>query len=422
MPAEYGGISNTTVLALPINIGAVSSDRISRSRLLNADERCSWRRATACLSRSQACLLLVVCLLIPILCACGTCAPGLMEACIAASDGRLPARRRSCQDPKLARLQLGDGGRPEGTMFRLRSRVVSSLTVAVVIAAGCLSIEGCAAVGALAAAPSFDVPPQDLDLRSLAVTPSRTPPNLVLDAAAGRAAGSRVGAGAGAGIGLAGGAAACVASGPLLPLCLVTVAPLTTAVGAVGGLAVGALSGAVVGAGGADEAPAAEARRALMTGESLATSYATRLAEQVRAVAHERHALDWPDLEAVSGAVPAPAWIATVGLTEIASAGTTPARPFALRVRASLALQRAGEPRIVHAASAVETSQEALTVAEWTDDGAKVYRSAMDTCLQLLAADLAADLTNYAASYRWLPRLTPSPRPATPVPTQAVSP
>lgn len=302
------------------------------------------------------------------------------------------------------------------------SQVVSWLSGAILVVGGCLSIGGCAAVTALGAAASFDVPPRDLDLHSLAVTPSSQAPELVLDAAAGQAAGQRIGAGTGAGVGFAGGAAVCVASGPLLPLCLVTVAPLTTAVGAVGGLAVGAATGAVVGAGGADDAPAAEARRALMTSESIATRYAARLGEQVRAAAHDRHALDWPDLGPTPDTVIAPAWIATVGVTEIASAGTTPARPFALRVSARLALRRAGDPRIVHAAAAVQTSAQSLTVAEWTDDDARAYRSAMEACLQLLAGDLVEELTKYAASYRWLPRLAPSPRPAAPVRAQEASP
>jgi hypothetical protein len=134
--------------------------------------------------------------------------------------------------------------------------------------AACLALAGLLA--GCASAPQL---PREFDLHQASWWLDDSPPSLELVGSRSRSGGALRGGTVGGGTGLTAGALACAATGPLIPLCLVTVVPLSLGVGVVGGAAVGAVL--------ADGAEVIEAKQQLLASLAGAADWGAALAARM---------------------------------------------------------------------------------------------------------------------------------------------
>lgn len=225
--------------------------------------------------------------------------------------------------------------------------------------------------------PPLRLPPPPLppgfELDRALVEPLGLPLAVQLDEAGWNSRDARRGGLAGIGIGLGAGGLACAGSGPLAPLCLVTLVPLTTVVGAVGGAAAGTAHSRA--------APGVDDKRALLLREW------TALADRAPLVAALQRR--WPPPE--HGAPP-PAWRVQVGYATLRAADGSADAPFAIEASARLVVSRPDDPRVRVERTYRARTEGGMTLAQWRADDAQALRSTLDALAGTLAAQLEADL------------------------------
>jgi len=185
------------------------------------------------------------------------------------------------------------------------------------------------------------------------------------------------------------GVGACIATGPLFPLCVVTVMPTTTIIGATTGLAIGAIL--------TESRSTSATKTAAIRTELAATTYQALLAEELRERLRYDYSLDVliqsPALDpaaSVEAAAPpghAPLEL-LVGVTEVAA---NCQHAFALRLVAGMILRRSPSDVVWRTAKEVHSNTE-LTVDQWTASDSKALRGVLDACVRTAARRLVVDL------------------------------
>jgi hypothetical protein len=237
---------------------------------------------------------------------------------------------------------------------------------------------GCAAL------PSQPSLPAGIDLQQAVVEPLGVVPEVQLEEAGWKSRSTGTAGMAGAGIGLGLGGLACMGTGPLAPLCLGTVIPLTTAVGAVGGAAAGAAY--------SHHAPGVEDKRKLLQQEWAALIGRAPLVDAL----HRRWPLPARDPVAVSAAErPAP-WRLQAGYATLGTVGAGLDQPFALEATARLVVSRPADLRPAVERTYVSQSPNRLTLAQWRADDALALRRTLDALADMLAAQIAEDVARAA--------------------------
>jgi hypothetical protein len=244
-------------------------------------------------------------------------------------------------------------------------------------------------------------PPRDFDLHAASFVQTPTEPPLDINGLPNKAIGTGVGAVTGFGAGSAVGLTACLASGPLVLVCLAAVMPAAAVIGAVGGAGVGAAR---------TESPEAlGAKKVLLQKELATTSYQTRFVERLRESARVGYAIEMPGIgetAAARDASPAlvdgarlaqapvdPIWIVEVGLSGVSTDGK---QSFALALEGRILLRRRGSDRIAYDKTFDEVSKAAFTGEEWADNDSKLLKSALDDTMVALADRMALDLRSMA--------------------------
>lgn len=177
----------------------------------------------------------------------------------------------------------------------------------------------------------------------------------------------------GAGTGLAVGAAACAATGPMAPLCLATVVPLSTVVGVATGAAAGNLADR--------NRPGVKEKVALAQSSWDAAVQRRPLGA---AVAEQANAHGVP---LASAGTPA-AWRLTVQYGPLLALASDRDERFALSVQATLAVERLRDNQRWPARHFQAASAEALTLEQWAE-GQRIDRT-----LDELAANVAAQIVS----------------------------
>jgi len=241
-------------------------------------------------------------------------------------------------------------------------------------------------------------PPRGLDLHGARIVASVTVPRLDVDGLpGGKATGAAVGAGTGSGAGVVLGVGVCMGTGPLFPLCILTVVPTTTAVGATTGLVIGAVR--------TESSSAIETKTVAVKAELAATSYQAVLAEELRGRLRDDYSLDLslespaldPAASVEPGAPPGDAPLELlVGVTEV---GTEGKRVFALRLVTEIVLRRSPSDIIWRTAREVQSNTE-LTIDEWTATDSKALRAVLDVCVRTAAHRLVVELVRGIAGSR----------------------
>lgn len=212
--------------------------------------------------------------------------------------------------------------------------------------------------------------PSGVDTGRIAFSALPAVPAISIDGPGDKAGGARRGAAAGGGGGLLLGGMLCAAAGPLAVLCAGPALAIT-AIGAAGGAAIGAMTAA--------SANEVEARRALLETSLAGCACAERLAVIVR--------------DAVGDGRGAPAdWTAQLRIVEVGTVGSGAGQPFALRLVARMSLGRAGgaEPALVK--DYVAAAAPARLLDDWRRDDSAALRSALESGVQSVAAQILADL------------------------------
>lgn len=247
------------------------------------------------------------------------------------------------------------------------------------LALACTLLAGCAA------APQL---PAEFELRQASAVADTAPPELSLEGPQSKASGAAKGAAKGGSVGFMIGGVACMGTGLLAPLCLAAVVPAS--------LGIGAVTGAVVGAVTAASAQATHDKRQLLSAELAQWQMRTPLAG---AVQHQSGLAVAPATGADAGTKPVnpTKWQVKIALTELATVGGGPDKPFAVQASARLQLQRAGvpQPQMVKHYQALSATR--MTTAEWGANEAAPLRTMLDELQQGLVAQMVSDLTGLAA-------------------------
>jgi hypothetical protein len=193
----------------------------------------------------------------------------------------------------------------------------------------------------------------------------------------GKAAGAGVGAGTGSGIGVVAGGLLCASTGPLMPLCLVTVLPTATAIGAV--------SGGVVGAIRTESLEAMGIKTRMLMRELADPTYGEQLVRELR----ER-----VGPAAASDAAPERPWTLEAGVVEIGTEGKS---RFELRLVARVRLRQGTAPPLWEIAREVQ-SRNSLTTSQWLADDSRALRAVIERCIEQAAARLATELRRPSAA------------------------
>jgi hypothetical protein len=232
---------------------------------------------------------------------------------------------------------------------------------------------GCASVPSL---------PPGMDLQRAVVVPLGSEPDVQLEEAGWKSRSAQTGGMVGMGVGLGLGGAACLGAGPLAPLCLITVVPLTTAVGTVGGAAVGVVH--------SRNAQGVDDKRALLQREWLALASRAPLPEALQCQLPMPARIE-PAPAAASEASPA-AWRLQVGYATLGTVGSGVDQPFLLQATARLAVWRPKDQRAAMERTYVAQSVDRLTSAQWNADDALALRRTLDGLAVTLTKQIADDL------------------------------
>ena len=217
--------------------------------------------------------------------------------------------------------------------------------------------------------------PGDFRLAHSRIEPIAPDTRIVVDGPAGKGSAAAGGAAKGGGVGLAVGGLSCLAAGPLAPLCLAVVVPTT--------MVVGATSGAVISAVQAEGAAEVDAKRDMLRTALTATALPDHFEREVRRLATLRAAAPSPST---------PAWTVALALTEVATVGTGPDKPVALRIGARLVVHRQGEGEPVFQKDYRSPDSASRATSEWQADDQKRLRAALIELVDGLARTVVDDL------------------------------
>lgn len=238
-------------------------------------------------------------------------------------------------------------------------------------------------IGAAAATGCASPPPRELDLGQMRLVVVDTVPRIDATGVLGRKTfGVAVGTGTGTGAVAAG--VLCLGTGPLFPLCLMTVVPA--------GVAVGAVTGGVVGAVTTESAGAIALKTSFLRDRLGAAAYqhalADRLEEELGLVgAIQRGGAEGRAASATPDVAP---WTLDIAVTEI---GTEGQGTFALRLVARIALRRGAAPGTVWSVEKEVQSKTELTTEAWTAGEGRRLQAVLDRCVRQAAHELVVDLT-----------------------------
>ena len=244
-----------------------------------------------------------------------------------------------------------------------------------VLVLGAAALTGCASLP----------PPRELDLTRMQVLAVDTPPRLDINGLpGGKAVGVGVGAGTGSGAGVVAGAAACIATGPLFPLCVLTVVPTSAAIGAV--------AGGIVGGVRTESTEEIERKtkvvRDHLSGSAYQRSLVTQLEEELRDAAAGSADAAAPLAQGQPERLPE--WTLEVSVVELGTEGKS---RFALRLVARAALRRSGAAAPVWTLAKEVQSESELTTSGWAADDGRAMQVVLDRCVRAAARQLRIDLT-----------------------------
>lgn len=230
-------------------------------------------------------------------------------------------------------------------------------------------------VGWLAGCATGPELPGDFRLANSRIAPLATETQIVLDGPSGKGSGAAGGAAKGGGVGLAVGSLGCLAAGPLAALCLAVVVPST--------VVVGAASGAVVGAVKAEDAADVDGKRAMLRASLTASAVHARFDGEVRRLAALRSG---PTTAAM------PTWSVALALTDVATVGSGPDKPFALQVGARVVVHRHGEAEPVFQKDYRSPDSASRVTSEWRREDHAPLRAALIELVDGLAKTVVDDL------------------------------
>jgi len=249
------------------------------------------------------------------------------------------------------------------------------------LAGTCLLGGGCAATRGI---------PLGFDIDKAGLATDGTPPAMAVVDPSGKPSPVTVGGLTGIGVGGLAGTALCLGTGPLFPLCMLTIGATTVAVGATSGV----VAGAVASSGPQPVDP----QQAMLT--AAPTGYQLAFTEQVQRETHAASGRSLPmvDLQGVATPMDRASpdepreWLAIVGVSQFAALKSPPEQPFAIRIEATLRLRRVRDAEPLYVSRHAVLTEATLTTAQWYADGGAALREGIEASLRRLAAEIAADL------------------------------
>ena len=241
-----------------------------------------------------------------------------------------------------------------------------SLALASVLAVGCASTQKT---------------PKELSPGRAAIVAGSDEPIAIVDGLPGKGSGAAIGGAVGAGTGLGVGIISCIGTGLLFPACIGVVVPATMVAFAVGGGVYGAVT--------TQSTDDVEAKRNMLTDVLGEIAGSQRLAALVKQKAIEHSSVtqinEEEDLTSAGSG-----WTIQIVMRELATIGTGPDTPYALKASARVETSSPGKDRPVLVKNFQARSPSKLATAEWraNDD------EQLDTAMEYLLSELANDIFN----------------------------